>query len=140
VLEGKALAEFNLPITVRIIVCAMMNSFTYFFFFVFLYFLFLIFNFFFFFSSDFCIYIFLIVGEKDSYNVAELAWRYRKQGIVAFDAAGPEKGYSSVIHKRAFELIRRHGLNCTIHSGEAAGWESVRDSIRYCGAHRLVLF
>lgn len=28
-------------------------------------------------------------------------------------------------------------LNCTLHSGEAAGWESIHDSLRYCGAHRI---
>lgn len=70
-------------------------------------------------------------------HLAEIVWRFKHKGIVAFDLAGPEAGFSSKIHKEAFNLIRRKGLNCTIHSGEDANWESVEDSIRFCGAQRL---
>lgn len=68
--------------------------------------------------------------------------------------AGPESGFSSVEHKDAFDVVRAHLLKLTIHSGEAAGWESIQDSIRFvqlcacvlwmqcglsrhCGAHRI---
>ena len=37
----------------------------------------------------------------------------------------------------AFETVRRKCLNCTLHSGEGAGWESILDSVRFCGAQRL---
>jgi len=74
---------------------------------------------------------------SESCKIAEIAWRYRHKGVVAFDLAGPEFGFSSKIHKSAFELIRNKCIHCTIHSGEAAGWESIRDSIRYCGANRI---
>lgn len=72
-----------------------------------------------------------------SENLAEIAWRFRHRGVVAFDLAGPEAGFSSKGHKEAFDVIRKHSLNCTLHAGEAAGWESVWDSIRHCGAHRI---
>ncbi|KAK2964829.1 putative Adenosine deaminase [Blattamonas nauphoetae] len=77
------------------------------------------------------------LSSDDSVNAAEIAWRYRDQGIVALDTAGPENGFSSVLHQEAFDIVRKNNLNCTLHAGEAAGWESVHDSIRYCGAHRI---
>ena len=70
-------------------------------------------------------------------SVAETAWRYRNRGVVAFDLAGPESGFRSSEHKDAFDLVRRKMLKMTVHSGEAAGPESILDAIRYCGAHRI---
>eukprot|EP00697_Spironema_sp_BW2_P006135 gnl/Spiro4/18540_TR9932_c0_g1_i1.p1 gnl/Spiro4/18540_TR9932_c0_g1~~gnl/Spiro4/18540_TR9932_c0_g1_i1.p1 ORF type:complete len:910 (+),score=317.93 gnl/Spiro4/18540_TR9932_c0_g1_i1:89-2731(+) len=70
-------------------------------------------------------------------GLAELAWRYRTRGVVGFDLAGPEAGFSSLLHQAAFRLVRSKRLNCTLHSGEAAGWLSVRDSILHCGAQRI---
>lgn len=70
-------------------------------------------------------------------KLAEIAWRYQNRGVVGFDLAGPENGFSSTIHKSAFDIVRGHLLNCTLHSGEAAGWESVMDSIVHCGARRI---
>eukprot|EP00769_Ergobibamus_cyprinoides_P003220 gnl/Ergobibamus_cyprinoides/4447.p2 GENE.gnl/Ergobibamus_cyprinoides/4447~~gnl/Ergobibamus_cyprinoides/4447.p2 ORF type:complete len:130 (+),score=49.09 gnl/Ergobibamus_cyprinoides/4447:241-630(+) len=69
--------------------------------------------------------------------VAEIAWRYRDRGVVAFDLAGPESGFPSKQHKEAFDLVRDQLLNATIHAGEAYGPASVRDSIRFCGAQRI---
>jgi len=69
--------------------------------------------------------------------LAEIAWRYKHKGVCGFDLAGPEEGYSSKYHKDAISIVRRKFVNITLHSGEASGWESVRDSIQYCGAHRL---
>jgi adenosine deaminase len=51
--------------------------------------------------------------------------------------AGPEDGFSSKLHKEAFQLVHENLLNCTLHSGEAASWESVSDSIQFCGAQRI---
>eukprot|EP01028_Stygiella_incarcerata_P013334 TRINITY_DN82176_c0_g1_i1.p1 TRINITY_DN82176_c0_g1~~TRINITY_DN82176_c0_g1_i1.p1 ORF type:complete len:1394 (+),score=360.81 TRINITY_DN82176_c0_g1_i1:132-4313(+) len=102
VCEGVVMAESNLDITARIIVCGMRHL-----------------------ESS--------VTEK----LAEIAWRYKNRGVVAFDLAGPEDGFSSLLHKSAFDIVRSHMLNCTLHSGEAAGWESVQDSIRGCGAKRI---
>jgi len=70
-------------------------------------------------------------------DIAEIAWRYRHKGVCGFDLAGPEYGYSSKLHRAAFDVVRQKSVNCTLHSGEAAGWESIRDSIRYCGANRI---
>ncbi|GAM28448.1 hypothetical protein SAMD00019534_116240 [Acytostelium subglobosum LB1] len=70
-------------------------------------------------------------------DLAEIAWRYRSKGVVAFDLAGAENGFSSTLHKEAFALIRQKGVNCTLHSGEDSSWHSVADSIHHCGAHRI---
>jgi adenosine deaminase len=74
-----------------------------------------------------------------SESLAEIAWRYKESGVVAFDLAGPETGNSSTVHKSAFDIVRKHHINCTIHAGEEpkAGWQSIWDSIRHCGAHRI---
>lgn len=66
-----------------------------------------------------------------------IAWRYREKGVAGFDIAGPEFGFSSKLFKEAFSLVRQQNVNCTLHAGEAAGPESIRDAIRYCGAHRI---
>eukprot|EP01119_Soliformovum_irregulare_P011081 TRINITY_DN2753_c0_g1_i1.p1 TRINITY_DN2753_c0_g1~~TRINITY_DN2753_c0_g1_i1.p1 ORF type:complete len:722 (+),score=251.54 TRINITY_DN2753_c0_g1_i1:20-2185(+) len=70
-------------------------------------------------------------------KLAEICWRYREKGVVAFDLAGPEEGFSSKMHKEAFDIVRSKHISCTLHSGEAAGFHSIIDSIRYCGATRL---
>jgi adenosine deaminase len=57
--------------------------------------------------------------------------------VVGFDLAGPENGYSSKVHKAAFDIAQSKCLNVTLHSGESAGWDSIQDSLQYCGAQRI---
>jgi adenosine deaminase len=75
--------------------------------------------------------------STETQNIAQIAWRYRHKGVCGFDLAGPELGFSSKLHRAAFDIVRAKCVNCTLHSGEAAGWESIQDSIRYCGANRI---
>ena len=77
------------------------------------------------------------MSSEVSLSLAEIAWRYKGRGVVGFDLAGPENGYSSRLHKDAFAFIRKKLINCTLHSGEASDWRSVHDSIRFCGAQRI---
>jgi adenosine deaminase len=77
------------------------------------------------------------MDQSVSYRLAEIAWRYRGRGVVGFDLAGPEQGFSSREHARAFRLVRDKLINCTLHSGEGAGWESIADAITHCGAKRI---
>jgi len=58
------MAEHNLPITPRIIVCGMRQ-----------------------------------LHPTETEKLAEIAWRYRDKGVVAFDLAGPESGHASKNHK-----------------------------------------
>lgn len=66
---------------------------------------------------------------------ASVAWRGR--GVVGFDIAGGEAGHPAAPHAAAFALAREGGLGITVHAGEAAGPESVREAVEVCGARRL---
>ncbi len=71
-----------------------------------------------------------------SQHMAEIAVRYREQGVVGFDLAGPEAGFLPNLHLGAITHAKSHGLGITIHAGEAAGPESIRAAID-CGASRI---
>jgi adenosine deaminase len=68
--------------------------------------------------------------------LAQVAGRYVNGGVVGFDLAGDEAGHPPILHEDAFRVARSLGLNITIHAGEAAGPESVRQAIAM-GAVRL---
>ena len=70
-------------------------------------------------------------------RVAELALRYRDDGVAGFDLAGPEKGYPPSRFLGSFQLLRRHSTYYTIHAGEADGWESICEAVQVCGANRV---
>lgn len=68
--------------------------------------------------------------------LAQVAGRFVGEGVIGFDLAGDEAGHPPVLHEDAFRVARSLGLNLTIHAGEAAGPESVRQAIAM-GAVRL---
>ncbi len=72
-----------------------------------------------------------------SREIAELAVRYRDQGVSGFDIAGAEAGYPPTRHLDAFEYLRRENAHFTIHAGEAFGLKSIWEAIQWCGADRL---
>ncbi len=72
-----------------------------------------------------------------SLDAAELAIRWRDQGVVGFDLAGEEDGFPPKKHIEAFQAIERANFHITIHAGEAFGLESIWQALQYCGAHRL---
>src|SRR5881398_1439002 len=69
-------------------------------------------------------------------SLAQVAGRFVSDGVIGFDLAGDEAGHPPDRHEDAFRLARSLGLNITIHAGEAAGPESVRQAISI-GARRL---
>jgi adenosine deaminase len=69
-------------------------------------------------------------------SLAQVAGRYVDEGVVGFDLAGDEAGHPPILHQDAFRVARSLGLNITIHAGEAAGPESIRQAIAM-GAVRL---
>jgi len=69
-------------------------------------------------------------------SLAQVAGRFVGDGVVGFDLAGDEAGHPPILHQDAFRLARSLGLNITIHAGEAAGPESIRQAIAM-GAVRL---
>jgi adenosine deaminase len=72
-----------------------------------------------------------------SLEIAELAVRFRDEGVVGFDIAGPEAGYRPTRHLDAFELVRRENFHITIHAGESFGLPSIWEALQICGAERL---
>ncbi|MBE7188553.1 adenosine deaminase [Jatrophihabitans endophyticus] len=72
-----------------------------------------------------------------SREIAELAVRYRDDGVVGFDIAGAEAGFPPTRHLDAFEYLRQQNFHFTIHAGEAFGLPSIWEAIQWCGTDRL---
>lgn len=72
-----------------------------------------------------------------SREIAELAVRYREDGVVGFDIAGAEAGFPPTRHLDAFEYLRQQNSHFTIHAGEAFGLRSIWEALQWCGADRL---
>jgi adenosine deaminase len=72
-----------------------------------------------------------------SLEIAELANRYRDDGVVGFDIAGAEAGFPPTRHLDAFEYLKRENNHFTIHAGEAFGLPSIWQALQWCGADRL---
>ena len=72
-----------------------------------------------------------------SQKVAELVVKYRDQGVVSFDIAGPEKGFAPTLQKDTFDYLKSHEIPFTIHAGEADGPESINLAVNACGATRI---
>ncbi|MGV9311514.1 adenosine deaminase [Streptomyces sp. NPDC003691] len=70
-------------------------------------------------------------------EIAELANRYRDNGVVGFDIAGAEAGYPPTRHLDAFEYLKRENNHFTIHAGEGFGLPSIWQALQWCGADRL---
>ena len=74
--------------------------------------------------------------QNDSEEVARAAVGFSGAGVVAFDLAGPEKGFPPSAHRRALDIARDGGLHLTIHAGEGDGVGSIADALA-CGAERI---
>ena len=72
-----------------------------------------------------------------SYEIADVAIRYRDAGVVGFDIAGAEAGYPPTRHLDAFQYVKRENFHSTIHAGEAFGLPSIWEAVQFCGAERL---
>lgn len=69
-------------------------------------------------------------------RVVELALKYRGQGVVGIDLAGPELGHPPSDHASALALAREHDMPITLHAGEADAAERVEEATRL-GARRI---
>jgi len=69
-------------------------------------------------------------------ETARLAAAYADQGAVAFDLAGPERGFPPSLHRRATEIALDAGLHLTLHAGEGCCPEHIRDALDL-GAERI---
>lgn len=69
-------------------------------------------------------------------EVAQAVVRFRDQGVVGFDIAGPERGFPASRLVAAFDYLRRNNARITVHAGEDGGLESIQDAL-LVGAERL---
>ena len=72
-----------------------------------------------------------------SLETAEAAVRWRGNGVVGFDLAGPEAGHPASRHRAAFDRAAEGLLGITVHAGEAAGAASIADALHHCHADRI---
>ena len=70
-------------------------------------------------------------------EIAELAVRHRRNGAVGFDIAGAEDGFPAVRFADAFTFLAENQFPVTVHAGEAAGVDSIRDALVHGRALRL---
>lgn len=70
-------------------------------------------------------------------KIADYAVKYRDDGVVGMDIAGPENGYPPRRHLAAFNTLRKENSHFTIHAGEDFGLPSIWEAIQICGAERL---
>ncbi len=62
-------------------------------------------------------------------EIAELAVRHRDRGAVGFDIAGAEDGFPPSRFADAFTYLASEQFPVTVHAGEAAGLDSIRDAL-----------
>lgn len=70
-------------------------------------------------------------------RIAELAVAYRHDSVCGFDIAGAEDGFPPSRFAAAFDYLKQHNVEFTIHAGEAFGLPSIWEAVQLCGASRL---
>ena len=70
-------------------------------------------------------------------QVAWLAADYQDKGIVALDIAGNEVEFPAEPFAPIFREAKESGLKITVHAGEWAGADNVREAIEVLGADRI---
>ncbi len=76
-------------------------------------------------------------SEAQSLTTVKLVEQFAGTTVVGFDIAGDEAGYPVTAHLKAFAYAREKGLHITAHAGEAAGPESVWETLEQFGPSRI---
>ena len=72
-------------------------------------------------------------GVEPALRVARYAAERPHPYVVGFSMAGDEENYPPAAYAEAFEIAAAAGLGCTVHAGEWAGPESVREALELPG-------
>ena len=75
-------------------------------------------------------------NNDENLETVLLAKKYQNQAVVGIDLAGPEGIIPNIKFKEFFDKAKELGLNYTIHAGEAAGPDSIRQALQM-GTHRI---
>ncbi len=76
-------------------------------------------------------------SAEKSLETAQLANLFKNDKVVGFDVAGDESLFPIDQHISAFKFAKEHGIQCTAHAGEAAGIESVYNTIQKLTPSRI---
>lgn len=90
-------------------------------------------------DTDLAVYL-IVSGLRhraDTMDAARAAVRFRGDGVVGFDLAGPEAGFPPDDHLPAIRTAAEAGLGITLHAGEAVGPHSMWLARTRCGAQRI---
>jgi len=77
------------------------------------------------------------IGTEDAMALLEKVISMECESIVGITLGGSERSFPPAQFSEAYAKAREHGLRLTVHAGEAAGPESVWDSLRILGAERI---
>lgn len=75
--------------------------------------------------------------ETQSMATVQLVKQFHGSRVTALDLAGDEAGFPLKPHVEAYRYAREHGLQRTAHAGEAAGPESVWETLRLLQPSRI---
>lgn len=76
------------------------------------------------------------VASEVTEHMANIAIRYRRNGVVALDLAGDDR-IEAYEHARHFQRAKEAGLHVTIHAAEAGPPERIREAIDLFRADRI---
>lgn len=76
------------------------------------------------------------IPKEANTATVELAKKYSARGVVALDLAGDETKYPTRCFAEPFILAKKYKIPFTVHAGEAAGPESIKEAIEL-GASRI---
>jgi len=75
-------------------------------------------------------------GPQIAFRELEAILSY-KDHVVGLDLAGDEAHFPARLFADHFKLARDAGLHITVHAGESAGADSIRDAVELLGAERI---
>lgn len=77
------------------------------------------------------------LAPASSVELARLATRWHRRGVIGFDLAGAELGNPAREHGEAFAIVRAANVAVTVHAGEAFGPASIQQALHHARARRL---
>lgn len=77
------------------------------------------------------------MAPEDTFAVARAGIPFLGNGVVGFDLAGDEANYPVLLHREPLLFAKDAGYGMTVHAGEAAGAQSVRDAVEEIGVSRV---
>jgi adenosine deaminase len=77
------------------------------------------------------------LSPEATMEVAQAGVPFLGNGVIAFDLAGDEAHFPVLVHREPLLWARSAGYGMTVHAGEAAGAQSVRDAVEVIGVSRV---